>query len=132
MLKVKKEPRVMNYNDKGTLLKKFQENNAKLDEVTKALEDYLETKRAAFPRFYFLGNDELLEILSQTRNAQAVQPHLSKCFDSIKKIQFSEEKGSTEILGMWSSEGEYVAFSDSVQAIGPVEDWLGKIEKMMT
>jgi len=122
----------MNYFDNGSYLKKFQENNAQLDAVTKALEDYLETKRAAFPRFYFLTNDELLEILSQTRNAQAVQPHLSKCFDSIKKIEFSHEKNSVEILGMWSLEGEYVAFSDSVFAVGAVEDWLGKIERMMT
>lgn len=95
------------------------------------MEDYLETKKAAFPRFYFLTNDELLEILSQTRNAHAVQPFLSKCFDNIKKIEFSPEKNSTEILGMWSSEFEYVAFSDSVQAVGAVEDWLGKIETMM-
>jgi dynein heavy chain len=88
-------------------------------------------KRAAFPRFYFLSNDELLEILSQTRNAQAVQPHLRKCFDNVVKVEFSAEKDSAEILGMWSAEREYVAFSDSVWARGAVEHWLTKIEDMM-
>jgi len=91
----------------------------------------LETKRSAFPRFYFLSNDELLEILSQTRNAHAVQPHLRKCFDNIQKIEFTPEKDSKEILGMWSAESEYVPFSESVYAVGNVEFWLMNIEKMM-
>jgi len=49
------------------LLEIFQRNNALLEQIMKCLESYLETKRVAFPRFYFLSNDELLDILAQTR-----------------------------------------------------------------
>jgi dynein heavy chain len=72
-----------------------------------------------------------LEILSQTRNVHAVQPHLRKCFDNILKIEFSPEKNSKEIIGMWSAELEQVLFSESVFAEGNVEFWLRNIEKMM-
>ena len=48
----------------------LQRHNEVLDQIQKSLEDYLETKRIAFPRFYFLSNEELLQILAQTRDAQ--------------------------------------------------------------
>ncbi|KAJ1636955.1 dynein heavy chain, N-terminal region 2-domain-containing protein [Pavlovales sp. CCMP2436] len=50
---------------KRELLSTFREGNILLDQVQKGLSDYLETKRQGFSRFYFLSNDELLEILSQ-------------------------------------------------------------------
>lgn len=124
-------PQIYNVTKNPSLLARFQTSNKTLEDIQKSLEDYLATKRSAFPRFFFLSNDELLEILSQTRNVQAVQPHLRKCFDNILKIEFAPGKGSRDITGMWSAELEFVPFSGIVKAEGNVEFWLKDIENMM-
>ena len=43
----------------------FKELNTIMDEVHKSLEVLLEKKRSDFPRFYFLSNDDLLQVLSK-------------------------------------------------------------------
>lgn len=117
----------------------MKKNNVLLEQITRCLEAYLEVKRVAFPRFYFLSNDELLEILAQTKNPHAVQPHLRKCFDAIARIEFrmkdGEKKGekvmTNDINSMISPEGEKVQFNRGLKARGAVEDWLGKVEDAM-
>ena len=112
-------------------LASFQKASETLDRIQKNLEEYLETKRMAFPRFYFLSNDELLEILAQTKNVQAVQPHMSKCFDGIKSLDFGDDPKSVDIYAMFSGEGERVGLGKNLKARGNVEQWLSAVEAAM-
>lgn len=103
-----------------------------LDVIEKHLEDYLEVKRGLFPRFYFISNDELLEILAKSQNVEIVQKHLPKLFENINKLDLRNEGRLHVVTGMISGEGEVVPFSkSSLQARGNVENWLESVQRSM-
>lgn len=69
------------------MLDLFNDMDAKLEKIQKSLENYLESKRQQFPRFYFLSSDDLLEILGQAKDPMNVQSHLKKCFEGASDAQ---------------------------------------------
>ena len=137
MEKTVETPSIMAVFEQENILAKLVRANEMLDEIQKGLADYLNEKRVFFPRFFFLSNEELLEILSETKDPTRVQPHLIKCFEGISSLEFTN---SLDILSMISSEGEKVKFDyDDVEesminpndAGGCVEIWLDQIQSIM-
>ena len=98
--------------------------------MQKGLADYLEKKRSVFARFYFLSNDELLEILSETKEPLRVQPHLKKCFEGIQLLTISKGGIKTkphQITSLIAPDGEEVSLTQPICGCDKVEDWFQKL-----
>ena len=128
-----KEPMLWDSIDSDKMKLEFDTNNKSLDQIQKSLSRYLESKRKFFPRFFFLSDDQLLEILAQTKDPELVQKHINKCFEAINLLQFNADQ---EVVGMISPEKEVVPFIKSInvnegEKKGNVERWLLDIEQVM-
>nr|WAW84832.1 axonemal dynein heavy chain 10 [Halisarca dujardinii] len=98
-----------------------------LEKCQKSLNDYLDSKRNAFPRFFFISDDELLSILG-SHECTCVQDHIIKMFDNIAKLRFVEgHNGESNATAMISAEGEVMDFRQHVPAEGKVEDWMTEV-----
>ena len=125
----KQDPKVIDFCDNAKLLERYRESEALLDQVQKGLSDYLETKRSVFARFYFLSNDELLSILSESKDVKLVQPHLKKCFEGIDKVKFLPDLKIDRII---SPEGEEIMLSEIIDPVDKnVEVWMLELEGAM-
>ncbi|ELW68256.1 Dynein heavy chain 17, axonemal [Tupaia chinensis] len=125
-----KTPNVVEATNKPGLYEKLEVLKKSLAMCEKALAEYLETKRLAFPRFYFVSSADLLDILSNGNDPVEVSRHLSKLFDSLCKLKFRLDADGKPLkvgLGMYSKEDEYVDFDQECDLSGQVEVWLNRV-----
>uniref|UniRef100_A0ABI7Z6S1 Dynein axonemal heavy chain 10 n=2 Tax=Felis catus TaxID=9685 RepID=A0ABI7Z6S1_FELCA len=95
-----------------------------LEKCQKSLNDYLDSKRNAFPRFFFISDDELLSILGSS-DPLCVQEHMIKMYDNIALLRFNDGDGGEKLASaMISAEGEVMEFRKIIRAEGRVEDWM--------
>lgn len=132
MTVIVRDPKLFNFADEQIFPHLSDDLRTMLDQLErcqKALADFLEQKRSSMPRFYFIGDDDLLEILGQAKKPAVIQSHLKKLFQGINKVKFNDD--CTRITAMVSSAGEEVKMETPVVVSEKVEDWLELLAQEM-
>ena len=123
-----KNTNILECCSKKNRLESLQELSEMLERCQKSLSEYLDNKRNAFPRFFFISDDELLSVLG-TSDPTSVQEHMLKLYDNCAALKFG--RGNKTVVGMTSAEGETFDFRTPTTAEGAVEVWMLGVEAEM-
>ena len=119
------------------------ERKAVIDEMSEsiatcqnALDNYLETKKKIFPRFYFVSNDTLLNMLASADYPNLINKNVKDCFDGIKAWEMkpldAKNKSDTITAMLSAYNNEVVPFKEAFVCKGSlVEVYLGEFEQKM-
>ncbi|KAH9636656.1 hypothetical protein HF086_003474 [Spodoptera exigua] len=125
-------PNVIEATNKPHLQECLEELMEALNKCEKALNNYLETKRLAYPRFYFVSSADLLDILSNGNNPPAVCRHLPKLYDNLAKLVFASPSSKQAIEIISKENEEHVPFkAPCCDCTGKVETWLNRVTDCM-
>ena len=81
------------FNEVG-LYERLDKIQEQLDLCKKSLADFLDGRRRQFPRYYFVSEADLLDILSNGSNPEKILCHIPKVYLSTKSLVLSSEKKS--------------------------------------
>lgn len=99
-----------------------------LQHCQNTLAAYMTGKRDLFPRFYFLSDDDLLEVLGQSSKENIIQKHISKLFPGVSKLELSTVDKITKIKSIKSAENDKVPLLNEISTSEAVETWLNALD----
>merc|ERR1719440_2515431 len=123
MKKVAAKPKILEVANIEGVQKSLDRISDMLVTVQKALGDYLERQRSQFARFYFVGDEDLLEMIGNSTDVASVMRHMAKMFAGIAGLE-----GSGEVGALVSKEGEKVVFEKPISTNDTIIGWLSKVE----
>ena len=127
MKKVNKAPFILDVLVIPGVQKSLERLAELLNKIQKALGEYLECERVSFPRFYFVGDEDLLEIIGNSNDTSRVAKHFKKMFAGINGVEAID---SNTIVAVTSREGEVVKLRKEVSLvkIPKINEWLAALE----
>lgn len=105
--------------------------------IQRALGEYLSRQRSDFSRFYFLGDDDLLEIIGNSGEPGKVMSHIGKMFAGVSSLQSKSSNLPDGVMALFdamvSKDGEVVPLDSVIEVASkkPVKEWLKRLEDMM-
>ncbi|TQS39101.1 hypothetical protein Golomagni_00379 [Golovinomyces magnicellulatus] len=130
MKKVCKQPFVLDVLNISGVQKSLERLAELLNKIQKALGEYLERERVLFPRFYFVGDEDLLEIIGNSNETLRIAKHFKKMFAGLSGLIMNDDH---LISGFSSKEGEEVQLKKEISLIKvpKINDWLSLLETGM-
>ncbi|XP_033127107.1 dynein heavy chain domain-containing protein 1-like isoform X2 [Anneissia japonica] len=113
------------------------------EEIIKELQQHLKEIRSKFPRLYFMSDDDLMILLTITRDKRAWVPYARNLFPGITELKFAVPNSSAmmktmldmhlhshklEVIGIYGDHGESVPLIAAVASTSEISDWLGRLE----
>ncbi|RNE99549.1 cytoplasmic dynein 2 heavy chain 1 isoform X1 [Trypanosoma rangeli] len=131
MREVEADPRVMSIGSQTDIVDRLKSILEQIERCQKSLIEFLEAKRERFPRFYFISDEDMLEILGHGKNPSVIQTHLKKLFMGIHSVVFSvDEKAITHMVSADREEVQLVE-QISIADDDDVEKWLCPLDAQM-
>ncbi|KAH9122017.1 hypothetical protein AeMF1_006508, partial [Aphanomyces euteiches] len=90
MKRVSHKPLILEVVNIPNLYQSLERQQDMMGSIQRALGEYLERQRAAFPRFYFVGDEDLLEMIGNSKEPRQIQRHLNKMFAGVAAFEIAD------------------------------------------